>query len=387
MTDIGDTLAIDGGTPVRAAAWPDAPLRAPASDGRPLEAVEAAIATILNVPATAVIAYATADEAVRAALGRPAEQPESTANRDAVDGVHDPIRDEIVLPSLNTSRAAAQGAPELVQAARAGGWRVVPGEVEPDTAALALRGLTRALGPQTGMAVVSHAFGHPAAMTELMRVAREHGVTLVEDITGALGATYRHEPVGRLGHRGVMTTSAGDPVTRGAYVIAPDPADAASLRAARSGALADDDARIALAEVRALPDEIEQRRQLAWELTFGLHGMRGVAPMAHGRWVQHAYASYVVRLRTAVWRRPIAEAVAALHAEGIPAAEATGTLLHRDPAILQALPDDPRLHDDVFVAASRLPSELIAVPLHSGLTSRDMADVAAALRKLEAHSS
>jgi dTDP-4-amino-4,6-dideoxygalactose transaminase len=376
MTAMGDTLAIDGGTPVRAAAWPDAPQRAAASDGRPLEAVEAAIATILNLPATAVIAYAAADEAVRAALGRPAEQPEG-------DGARDEMRDEIVLPSISTSR----GTPQLAQAARAGGWRVVPGEVEPDSATLALRGLTRALGPQTGMAVVAHAFGHPAAMTELMRVAREHGVTLVEDVTGALGATYRHEPVGRLGHRGLMTTSAGDPVTHGAYVIAPDPADAASLRAARHGALADEDARIALADVRALPDEIEQRRQLAWELTFGLHGMRGVAPMAHGRWIQHAYASYVVRLRTAVWRRPIAETVEALRAEGIPATEATGTLLHRDPAIVQALPDDPRLHDDVFVAASRLPSELIAVPLHSGLTSRDMADVAAALRKLEAHSS
>jgi len=361
MTESPAPLAIAGGTPLRETPWPEPPRLTPATDGHPVEALEAAIAALLDLPASSVLAYENPGEAYASALGRPEGEC-----------------DEAIVPALCAGLAA--------EAARGGGWRVVPGEVESDTGTLSPRGLTHATAPQTAIAVVAHAFGHPAMMTDLMRVAREQGLLLIEDITGALGATYRREPVGRLGHRAVMATRPGDPVPRGTYLIAPDPEQAARLRGERQAALNDGDARVALTEARALPAELEHRRHLAWELTFGLRGMRGVAPMAHGRWVQHAYAEYVLRLRSAVWKRPIADTVAALHAEGIPAAVASGPSLHFDARLRDALPGDPRFADDVFAAASRLPEELISIPLHAGLTSKDMDQVAAALRKLEAHS-
>jgi dTDP-4-amino-4,6-dideoxygalactose transaminase len=143
---------------------------------------------------------------------------------------------------------------------------------------------------------------------------------------------------------------------------------------------------MALAQVRGLDEELEHRRHLAWELTFGLRGMKGAAAMAHGRWVHHAYARYVIRLRSVVWKRSIEDTVAALRAEGIPVEPACGPSLHTDPAILGPLGDDVRVGDDVFPVAARLPRELIALPLHAGLTSKDMDTVAAAIRKVEAHS-
>ena len=57
-----------------------------------------------------------------------------------------------------------------------------------------------------------------------------------------------------------------------------------------------------------------------------------------------------------------------------------------DSDILGALPGDVRVGEDVFPIAARLPGELIALPLAGDLTSKDMDQVADALRKIEARS-
>lgn len=362
MTADRGTLAIDGGTPLRDAPWPDAPVVEPVRADAPVEALERAIAERLELEAASVVAVAQADEAYRLALtlAPPAEGAEA------------------VIPCLLEDAAA--------EAARSTGWTVVPGEVESDTGALSVRGLSRAVGEQTRIAVVGHAFGHPAVMNELAFLADDRQVTLVEDLSGALGASFRGTPVGRLGALAVLAGRPGDPISQGAYLIAPDGAAAAAARARRTAPPPEDAARLALAQVRALDEELTHRRHLAWELTFGLRGMRGVTAMPHGRWVHHAYPRYVIRLRSLVWKRSLDETIATLRAEGVPCERACGPPLHTLPWVQAALPDDARVADDVFSAAGRLPGELISLPLHSGLTSKDMDQVTAALRKVEAKS-
>lgn len=356
-------LAIEGGTPLRAAPWPAALPVPPADDPAPVEAVEEAIATYLGLPGAAVVAYADPSEAYRAALGV------ATPSDD---------RDELIVPALLGEPAAGAG--------RDAGWHVVPAELEADTGAMSARGLARALGERTGAVVVAHAFGHPASMTELHRVVRDHGVPVVEDLSGALGASYRGALAGRMGHAGVLTCADGDPISGGAFAIFPDLGAASTARDQRGAPLAEDDARVALAEVRRLDEELTERRRLAWELTFGLRGMKGVTGMPHGRWVHHAYARYVIRLRSILWKRSLDETVEAIRAEGVPCEPAVGRSLHESAHIRTALPNDPRLGEDEFPVASRLPRELIAIPLHSELTSKDMDLVAAVLRKVEARS-
>lgn len=361
MTEHG-TLAIDGGTPLRAAPWPSEPTVAPAREDAPVEAVERAIAQRLELHPGAVVAVAQPAEAFRLAF--------------SVVGTG--AGGEAVIPCLLEDEAA--------EVARTAGWTVVPGEVEADTAALSVRGLARAASDRTRLAVVGHAFGHPAVMNELAFVASNRGFALVEDLSGALGGISHGVAVGRFGTVRVLTGRAGDPLTHGAYVIVPEEAAAERVRSARTSPPAEEAARHALSQVLGLEAELTHRRQLAWELTFGLRGMRGLAAMPHGRWVRHAYPRYVIRLRSLVWKRPIEETVDALRAEGIPCERASGPSLHSEPWVRAALADDPRLADDVFPAASRLPGELIAIPLHGGLTSREMDQVAAALKKVEAKS-
>jgi dTDP-4-amino-4,6-dideoxygalactose transaminase len=273
-----------------------------------------------------------------------------------------------------------------VEAARAGGWRIIPGELEADTGALSSRGLARAASDRVGLALAAHAFGHPATMTELHRMAQDRQIPIVEDISGALGASFRGAPAGRMGHVAVMACSPGDPVSRGAFVIFADAASGERARGVRTVPLPDEDAAVALAEVRRLDEELLWRRRLAWELNFGLRGAKAVSAMAHGRWIHHAYRCYVVRLRGILWKPSVEDTVAAIRAEGVPCEVACHAPLHLDPSVLAALPGDVRVGEDVFPVAARLPGELIAIPLHSNLTSKDMDQVAAVLRKVEARS-
>lgn len=368
--DPGEALAIDGGTPLRTAAWPSAPVVEPATDASPVAVLEAEFAASLGLEASAVIAYADADAAFDAALASIERTPDRT---------------EAILPELLGDRLAA--------AAQRAGWRIVPAEVEPDAATISTRGIARSLTPAAGLVGVAHAFGHPPLLPDIARMSQDNGVPVVEDATDGIGASYREEPVGRLG-RAVFTLGGGQVlsggaehgVEAGALLVFRDAALAAVARAARDasdGAMAEPPARTALTELRESPSELETRRRMAWEVTLGLRGDRALAAMPHGRWMRHGYARYVVRLRSALWKRSLEDTLAAIRAEGVPCGAAVTAPLHLDPAVRAALDGDERIEDDRFPAATRLAGELIAIPLHGGLTSREMDQVVAVLRKVE----
>lgn len=363
MTSTTDTtLAIDGGAPVRTEAFPERPPVAPADEADAIAALEAEFAMYLGTGAEAVAcrdgatAYALAIEAIGISEG------------------------EAVLPALAASAATA--------AARTAGLTVVPAEVEAESVDLGTRGLARAAGDQTRVVFASHAFGHPFAAAELQRVLEPRGLPLIEDASAALGGAYRLRPTGLLGTVAIFAFGGSHLLSGGgAILVATDAGLVARLRDARDqqGAGTEDAAaRLALAQLRVADEELEVRRQLAWELTFDLRGMKALGGMPHSRWVVHGYDAYVVRVRALLWKRPIEEAVAALNAEGIPCRAALGPSLHLDPAIRAALGEDERLEDDGFPVARRLPGELIALPLHGGMTDREIADIAAALAKIEA---
>jgi len=116
--------------------------------------------------------------------------------------------------------------------------------------------------------------------------------------------------------------------------------------------------------------------------------------MPHSRWIHHAYDRYVIRLRALLWKRSIEDTVAAIRAEGVPCEVACAPSLHLDPGVRAALSalaratgmpggEDNRINDTHFASAGRLSRELIAIPLHANLTSKDMDDVAQVLRKVE----
>ncbi len=358
-------LAIDGGSAVRSAPFPKAGQPAPAADQRPVEAFERELAAFLDGERV-VVACASHASALSLAF--------------RVAGLEDC---EAVVPALHAGAVA-----RTLLAAK---LRPAPAEVDPETANLAARGLARAVGDETRGLVVTHAFGHPAAMRDLLRLAERSDLTVIEDITAALGGAYAGSSAGTLGSVASLGFGAGHLLTGGAgeasgAVIVAGEEEAARVREWRAAAAAEPaeaSVRVALAELRDAEQALQVRREAAWHLTERLRGCRGLVAMPHGRWIRHGYDRYVVRLRSMLWRRPIEETVAALRAEGMLCALAMWPSLHRDREVRAALgEDDARLSDEHFVAASLLPRELLAIPLSGVETSADMDDVAEALLKI-----
>ncbi|MGW1564081.1 DegT/DnrJ/EryC1/StrS aminotransferase family protein [Streptomyces sp. NPDC002144] len=79
---------------------------------------------------------------------------------------------------------------------------VVPvlADVDPETGNLDPDDVRKRITDATRAIVVTHQWGHPAEMDEIMQIAQDHSLRVVEDSSLAIGATYRGRRVGSLGH-------------------------------------------------------------------------------------------------------------------------------------------------------------------------------------------
>ncbi len=78
-------------------------------------------------------------------------------------------------------------------------------DVDPVTFCLSPESIAARVTPRTKAIVVVHIFGGPADMDPIMAIAREHGLTVIEDCAQAPLGSYRGRPVGTLGHMGVFS--------------------------------------------------------------------------------------------------------------------------------------------------------------------------------------
>lgn len=78
-------------------------------------------------------------------------------------------------------------------------------DIEPETFCLDPEDVRRRITPRTKAIMVVHIFGHPARMDELLALAREHNLILIEDAAQAPGAVYNGRQVGGLGHMTIFS--------------------------------------------------------------------------------------------------------------------------------------------------------------------------------------
>lgn len=65
--------------------------------------------------------------------------------------------------------------------------------------------LARAIKPKTRAIIPVHLTGRPARLSEILKMARRHGLYVIEDAAQAAGATYREKPVGSWGDLGCFS--------------------------------------------------------------------------------------------------------------------------------------------------------------------------------------
>jgi perosamine synthetase len=72
-------------------------------------------------------------------------------------------------------------------------------DVDSETLNLDPLSVIERITPKTKAIIVQHTFGYPAAVSELVQLARRYGLAVIEDCTHALGATIAGKPVGTFG--------------------------------------------------------------------------------------------------------------------------------------------------------------------------------------------
>jgi dTDP-4-amino-4,6-dideoxygalactose transaminase len=75
-------------------------------------------------------------------------------------------------------------------------------DIEADSFCIDPASIRRCISPKTRAILPVHIFGHPAAMEEIMAIAREYKLAVVEDCAQAFGATSGGRVVGSIGDTG-----------------------------------------------------------------------------------------------------------------------------------------------------------------------------------------
>jgi dTDP-3-amino-3,4,6-trideoxy-alpha-D-glucose transaminase len=266
------------------------------------------------------------------------------------------------------------------------GARPVFVDVDPVRLTLDPAGVARAAGPRTRAIVPVHLYGQAADMTALEQVAARHQLPIVEDCCQAHLATADGRPVGTIGVAGAFSfypTKNLGALGDGGAVITGDHALAGRIKRLRNGGqssryhheeagtnsrLDEMQAAILRARLPRLRGWTDQRRALALRYRALLADTPGVE-IPHECDPGHVYHLFVVRV-TGNRRQTVQ---AALASDGIE------TLIHypvsipRQPALAGSDPAD-------CAVAARVCDEVLSLPLHPGLSERDVDAVAASLQ-------
>lgn len=99
-------------------------------------------------------------------------------------------------------------------------------DVESHTCNVTAETIERVLSPRTRAIVVTHLFGNPCRMDDILDLARRRKLPVIEDCAQAFGATWRGQAVGVLGDIGCFSLQQGKHITtgEGGIVTANDPA-------------------------------------------------------------------------------------------------------------------------------------------------------------------
>ena len=307
--------------------------------------------------------------------------------------------DEVIVPAL-TFAASANAV--LYQ-----GGIPVFADVRDDTLCVDPADIAAKITPRTRAIVVVDYAGQPADLDEIGAIARERGLTLIEDAAHALGAEYRGRPVGALadlttfsfhpvkhvttGEGGVVTTASAEMDARlrrfrnhgleTGFAQRDERGDEYSpmVELGYNYRLTDVGCALGLAQIGKLEPFLKRRAVLAQRYRTELAGQPGLVLPGVAPDVRHAWHIFPVLLeveRLTADRRAI---LAALRAENIAAA------VHYVPVYWHPYYQDLGYRRGLCPRAEWAFERLLTLPLFPAMTDEDADDVLAAVRKVLGH--
>lgn len=209
--------------------------------------------------------------------------------------------DEVLVPALTFAASA--------NAVLYTGATPVFVDVDLRTYAIDVAHAAERISPRTRAMMVVHLYGHPADMDELLALARQHGLAVIEDATEALGSRYRDRLCGTLGDFGCFSFNGNKVITSGGggMVLACDPDRLAhirhlSLQARVPGtiefhhdeigfnyALSNLHAAVGLAQLERLDELLARRRMIAQRYERELQGVTDLRFSTEASWARSNY--------------------------------------------------------------------------------------------------
>jgi perosamine synthetase len=101
------------------------------------------------------------------------------------------------------------------QAILLAGGRPVFCDIEPDTLNISVDDIARKITPTTRAIVVTHYGGQSCDMDPILKLATDHGLTVVEDAAHGCGGSYHGRQLGSMGHVGCFSFQATKNMTTG----------------------------------------------------------------------------------------------------------------------------------------------------------------------------
>lgn len=189
-------------------------------------------------------------------------------------------------------------------------------EVDPRTWNVTAKTIEPCLSKRTKAIIVTHLFGNPCQMGEIMELAESRGIAVIEDCAQAFLAQYRDRFVGTIGRIGCFSLQQGKHITagEGGLIATNDDDLARRLHLFINKGWGYDDANpdhhflalnyrmselqgaVAVAQLSKLEDAVERRTIAAQRLSDKLSGLPGIeTPHVYSRAV-HTYWKYCLRV-------------------------------------------------------------------------------------------
>ncbi|MNR75305.1 UDP-4-amino-4-deoxy-L-arabinose--oxoglutarate aminotransferase [compost metagenome] len=214
-------------------------------------------------------------------------------------------------------------------------------DIEPETFCLDPEAVRRAITPRTKAILVVNLFGHPAKLHELMAIAQEHGLKLVEDNAQGPLAMEGDQYAGTVGHIGVFSLNYHKHIHtgEGGMCVTNDDELALRLQLIRNHGenaaevlgledltnlvgfnyrMTELSAAIGIEQLKQVDTHVERRVQLAEALTEGLSDLPGLIPPVVREGCRHVYYVWAARYDESVVGISREQFSQALTAEGFP---------------------------------------------------------------------
>jgi perosamine synthetase len=291
-------------------------------------------------------------------------------------------------------------------------------DVEAETFCLDPKSVVGVVSPLSQAVIPVHLFGQAAPMEELLEVARNHKLRVIEDCAQAPGATYKGQKVGTFGDCGIfsfqetknlMTGEGGMLITNDPNIAeiaqlvrnhgeaALPPGEARTYKAEILGwnyRMTEFEAAIGRIQLRQLTTQNGVRQRLAAYLTRALSDIPGLRVPSIRPECEHVYYVYPLLYDEKTWGIPRARFVDVVTAEGIPMSGGYVKPLYLSPLYqeqrawaFRGYHGAANYKEGTCPVAEQLHSQnvLILAIVRPPATERDMDDIARAILKVWAH--